>query len=54
VTKFRNYAAEAKEAPEFGAALETVKKHLGKRQSQLEADSRNLLVPVKHTITITE
>ena len=54
VTKFRNYEAEAKEAPEFGAALDTVKKHLGKRQAQLEVDSRKALVPVKHTLTITQ
>lgn len=54
ITKFRNYEAEAKEAPDFGAALEAVKKHLGKRQAQLETESRKALVPVKHTITITQ
>ena len=54
VTKFRTYEAEAKEAPEFGAALDTVKKYLGKKQAQLETESRKALVPVKHTLTITQ
>ena len=54
VTKFRNYDAEAKEAPEFGAALTTVKTYLGKKQAQLEADSRKALVAVKHTISVTQ
>ena len=54
VTKFRNYAADVKEAPEFGEALEIVKKQFSKRQIQLDEAARKALVPVKHTITITQ
>lgn len=52
VTKFRTYATEAKEDPELGAALNTVKTRLGARQAKLEEDSRKALVPVKHTISV--
>ncbi len=54
VTKFRSFAGDVKEQPELGTALDAVKKELTKRHSQLDADARKALVPVKHTITIAE
>ena len=53
VTNFRNFAVEVKEDPEFGAALETVKKKMLAKQEKLETGAKGMLVPVKHVIVVT-
>ncbi len=52
VTNFRSFTADAKTDPEFGAALETLKKKMISKQQVLDADARKALVPVKHSIKV--
>jgi lysophospholipase L1-like esterase len=52
VTNFRNFAADAKEDPEFGQALDTLKQKLMSKQKRLDAEARKLVVPVKHVIKV--
>ena len=52
ITNFRTFAADAKEDPEFGGALEVLKKKLLSKQEKLDATARTALVPVKHTIRV--
>lgn len=52
VTNFRNFANEAKDDPEFAAALTTLKQKMMAKQEKLDAEAHAKLVPVKHTITV--
>lgn len=52
-TMIRQAPGELKADPEIQAALQTLIGGLMKRREKLEADSRALLVPVKHTIKVT-
>lgn len=52
ITHFRSFAGEAKQDPEFAAALEVLKKKMAARQQILDTDARKLLVPVKHTLKV--
>ena len=52
VTNFRQFSNEAKADPELGKAFDTVKAKLQARQQQLDAEARQTLVPVKHTLTV--
>jgi len=52
VSGFRGFATDAKNDPEFGAALETLKKKLLGKQENLDAIAHELLVPVKHTLKV--
>ncbi len=52
ITHFRSFAGEAKQDPEFAAALEVLKKKMASKQQQLDAEARKLLVPVKHTLKV--
>ena len=54
VTNFRSFATEAKEEPEFGAALEVLKKKLMEKHTRLDADVRKFIKPVTHTIKVEE
>jgi len=54
VTNFRGFATDAKEDPEFGAALDTLKKKVGQKHAQLDANVRTFLKPVTHTIKVEE
>ena len=53
VTNFRSFTADAKSDPEFGAALETLKKKMVSKQQALDAEARKALVPVQHSIKVT-
>jgi hypothetical protein len=53
VTQFRSYPAELKADAELQAALKTVSSRLQVQQQALDAAARKLLVPVKHTLSIT-
>jgi lysophospholipase L1-like esterase len=52
ISGFRSFAADAKADPEFGAALETLKKKMMAKQESLDAAARKFLVPVKHAIKV--
>ncbi len=52
ITNFRNFANDAKNDPEFAAALNTLKQKMIARQEKLDAEARAKLVPVKHTIKV--
>lgn len=54
VTNFRGFAADAKADPEFGAALDTLKKKVGEKQTQHAASVRKRLKPLTHTIKVEE
>jgi hypothetical protein len=53
VTQFRSYPAELKSDAELQAALKTLAARLLARQQALDAATRKLLVPVKHTLKVT-
>lgn len=53
VTNFRSFPQDLKEDAEFTGALKVVSSKLLKKQQTLDADARKLLVPVKHTLTVT-
>jgi len=53
VTQFRSYPAELKADAELQAALKTVSSRLQVQQQALDAAARKLLVPVKHTLSVT-
>ncbi len=48
ITNFRNFAKDAQSDAEFAAALNTLKSKMIAKQEQLDAETRKLLVPVKH------
>lgn len=52
VTHFRLFADDARTAPEFAAALETVRKKVASKHATLDASVRTHLKPVTHTVTI--
>jgi lysophospholipase L1-like esterase len=52
VTNFRAFAEIAKADPEFGAALDTIRKKVGEKHEKLDAAARETLKPVRHTIKI--
>ncbi len=52
VTHLRGFADAAKEDPEFGAALGTLKKKLAEQHAKHDASVRKRLKPVTHTIQI--
>lgn len=52
ITNFRSFAGDAKADPEFAAALETLKQKMLSKQATLDAATRKLLVPVKHTVKV--
>ncbi|MCB1088973.1 MAG: hypothetical protein KDM63_18200, partial [Verrucomicrobiae bacterium] len=52
VTNFRIFAEEAKADPEFGAALDTLKKKVTDKEAQHDASVRKRLVPVRHAIKV--
>jgi lysophospholipase L1-like esterase len=52
ITNFRSFADDANTDAEFAAALGTLKKKLLSKQEKLDAATRALIVPVKHTITV--
>ncbi|MBL9151816.1 MAG: SGNH/GDSL hydrolase family protein [Verrucomicrobiales bacterium] len=52
VTHFRGFADEAKADPEFGAALDTLKRKIGEKHARLDEAARAKVVPVKHTIRV--
>jgi len=52
ITNFRSFAKDAQADPEFAAALDTLKRKMLEKQSQLDAAQRQLLVPVKHAIKV--
>lgn len=52
ITNFRNFTKDAKDDPEFAAALTTLKKKMIAKQEALDAQVRTLLVPVKHSLTV--
>lgn len=52
ITNFRNFANDAKNDPEFAAALNTLKQKMISKQEKLDAEARAKLVPVKHTIKV--
>lgn len=54
VTKFRGFAGDVKAQPELGDALDAVKTQMGTRHDALDAEARKSLVPLKHTIVVTE
>ncbi|MSU26512.1 MAG: hypothetical protein EXS27_01195 [Pedosphaera sp.] len=53
VTNFRQFANDAKADPELAKAFDTVRTKLQARQQGLDAQARQQLVPVKHTLTVT-
>lgn len=53
VTNFRQFRREAQEDPKLTAAFGEVGDRLMAHQQQLDAAVRQLLVPVKHTITVS-
>jgi lysophospholipase L1-like esterase len=53
VTNFRQFANDAKTDPELAQAFATVGTKLQARQQTLDAEARQQLVPVKHTLTVT-
>jgi lysophospholipase L1-like esterase len=52
ITNFRNFAADIQTDPEFAAALQSLKTKLAAKQAALDTAARQLLVPVKHRITV--
>jgi hypothetical protein len=54
ITRFPAASAHIKASPELGTAFENLKKAFIARQADLDADSRKLLQPVTHTITVTQ
>ena len=52
ITNFRNFADDAKNDPEFAAALNTLKSKMLSKQEAFDAVARKLLVPVKYSIKI--
>ncbi|QIF01429.1 SGNH/GDSL hydrolase family protein [Roseimicrobium sp. ORNL1] len=54
ITQFRSFANDVKEDPEFGTALELLKKKMTVKQQNLDTEARKLLVPVKHTLKVEE
>lgn len=52
ITNFQKFAKDAKEDPEFGEALEVLKKKMIAKHQKLDAAARELLVPVKHEIKV--
>ncbi|WP_395737509.1 SGNH/GDSL hydrolase family protein [Prosthecobacter sp.] len=54
VTNLRNFATEAKEDPEIGAALDLLKKKLMEKHARLDASARKCIKPVTHTIAVKE
>ena len=53
VTNFRQFANDAKTDPELAQAFATVGTKLQARQQALDAEARQQLVPVKHTLNVT-
>src|SRR5262245_5236674 len=53
VTGFRNYPPEFRDDAEIKASLKSLAGVLQTKQQALDAAARNLLVPVKHTLSIT-
>lgn len=53
VTNFRQFANDAKVDPELAKAFDTVRTKLQARQQALDAEARQQLIPVKHTLTVT-
>ncbi|NBV24835.1 MAG: hypothetical protein EBS05_23310 [Proteobacteria bacterium] len=53
VTNFRQFANDAKADPDLAKAFDTVRTKLQSRQQALDAEARQQLVPVKHTLTVT-
>lgn len=53
ITNFRPLAGQIAADPELSAACDTLKKKLAKIQSRLDADAKALIVPVKHTVSIS-
>jgi lysophospholipase L1-like esterase len=54
ITRFPAAAPLTKTAPELEAAFDNLKKNFIARQKSLEADSRKLLQPLKHTIVVAQ
>ena len=54
ITNFRSFPAELKSDAETVAALQTLVKRLHARQQQLDSEARATLVPVKHTVTVSQ
>jgi lysophospholipase L1-like esterase len=54
ITRFPTAAPLTKPAPELEAAFDNLKKGFVARQKALETDSRKVLQPVKHSITIAQ
>lgn len=52
ITNYRLFAQDAAKDAEFSAALDTLKAKMVKRQQELDAEARKLLVPVKHTLKV--
>lgn len=52
VSGYRSFTADAKEDPQFAAAMESLKKELVSHQEKRDAAERQFLVPVKHTIKV--
>lgn len=52
VTNFRSFVSDAQSDPEFGAALETLKKKMLSKQKALDEEARKALVPVKHSLKV--
>lgn len=54
VTTYRSYPAELRNDPEVAAALKTVGTRGHALQAKLDADARQHLVPVKHTLVVSQ
>lgn len=52
ITHFRNFAEDAKADPEFGTALDVLRKKVGEKNSAHDASARKRLRPVRHTIQV--
>jgi len=52
ISSFRNFATDAKNDPEIGAAIDTLKRKLLTKQQNLDVIVHEMLIPVKHTITV--
>ncbi|MCE9607760.1 MAG: SGNH/GDSL hydrolase family protein [Planctomycetia bacterium] len=52
ITNFRNIPAEAKEDPEIAAAYKKIGERMMVKHAKLDADVKQLVVPVKHTLSV--
>lgn len=52
ITNFRNFAKDAQDDAEFGAALEVLKTKMLAKQSKLDAAARQFITPVKHSLKV--